>query len=128
MSETFPQYQDSAMDKNDPTETSPAAPAAPKTPKRSRAKAESMAKDGRSAAPTTQSAERSPADLRREVLRDALLASVDMLRQRRAADIPAGYIDDYVALNWLEWHGGGLRITTVGENICKQISSRRACL
>lgn len=111
------------MEKNDPTETSTLAPEAPITPKRRRAKQDLAAKTG--STPVTAPA-RSPAELRQEVLRDALLASMEMLRRRRAADIPAGYIDDYVALNWLEWHGGGLRITTVGENICKQISSRRA--
>lgn len=117
------------MEKNDPTETSPAtSTTAPTTPKRRRAKAEDRQSKGhgdpRVVAATPDS---SPAALRREVLRDALLASVEMLRRRRASDIPEGYIDDYVALNWLEWHGGGLRITTVGENICKQVSSRRAC-
>ena len=55
------------------------------------------------------------------VLRGALLASMASLHRRRAADIPAGLIDDYVTLNWLEWHGGGLRLTTTGENICKQL-------
>jgi hypothetical protein len=57
----------------------------------------------------------------RDVLRGALLATVDMLHRRRARDIPEGYIDDYVALHWLEWHGGGLRVTTTGENICRQM-------
>ena len=59
--------------------------------------------------------------LRREILRNALQASVDALHHRRAADIPEGFIDDFVSLNWLEWHGGGLRLTTVGENICRQV-------
>jgi hypothetical protein len=62
--------------------------------------------------------------LRRDNLRDELPQSVDMLRRCRASDIPAGYIDDYVALNWLEWHGGGLRITVLGENICRQVVAR----
>lgn len=62
--------------------------------------------------------------LRRETLQDALLASVDLLRRRRASDIPEGYIDDYVTLRWLEWHGGGLRVTTVGENICSRITAQ----
>lgn len=65
-----------------------------------------------------------PLAKRRETLRDALPASVDMLYRRRASEIPAGYIDDYVSLNWLEWHGGGLRVTPVGENICLQLRSR----
>jgi len=60
-------------------------------------------------------------DARREALRDALLSTRDLLGRHRAADIPEGYIDDYVALNWLEWHGGWLRVTPTGENICKQL-------
>jgi hypothetical protein len=55
----------------------------------------------------------------REVLRDALQAAVDSLYRRRASEIPEGYIDDYVSLNWLEWHGGSLRLTPTGENICR---------
>jgi hypothetical protein len=55
----------------------------------------------------------------REVLRSALQAAVDSLYRRRASEIPEGYIDDYVALNWLEWHGGSLRLTPTGENICR---------
>lgn len=62
--------------------------------------------------------------LRREALRDALLSTVDLLKRRRACDIEEGYIDDYVALHWLEWNGGGLRLTTTGENICRQLTSR----
>lgn len=65
----------------------------------------------------------SPAAARRDVLRDRLLPTVDLLKQRRAAEIPEGYIDDYVALHWLEWHGGSLRLTTTGENMCKQLQS-----
>jgi hypothetical protein len=61
---------------------------------------------------------------RQEALRHALPASVDMLYRRRAAQIPDGYIDAYVALRWLEWHGGGLRVTAVGENICLQLRSK----
>jgi hypothetical protein len=61
--------------------------------------------------------------LRHEALRDALPASVDQLYRRQAAHIPDGFIDDYVTLNWLEWHGGALRITPTGENICRQLRS-----
>jgi hypothetical protein len=67
-----------------------------------------------------------PLDLRREALREGLLATVDLLKRCRAADIAERDIDDYVALNWLEWNGGGLRLTTVGDNVCKQLSSRLA--
>ncbi|HLL20407.1 MAG TPA: hypothetical protein VK439_16630 [Rubrivivax sp.] len=48
---------------------------------------------------------------------------MDLLKQRRAAEIDPGFIDDYVALNWLEWNGGGLRLTVTGENICRQLSA-----
>ena len=58
-----------------------------------------------------------------ETLRQALLATRDMLKRRRAADIPEGFIDEYVRLRWLEWYGGALRLTLVGENICKQLKS-----
>lgn len=66
----------------------------------------------------------SSASLRRELLRDALLSTVELLRTRRACDIAEGYIDDYVALNWLEWSGGALGLTTTGHNICLQLKAR----
>ena len=65
----------------------------------------------------------SPAAARRDVLRDRLLPTVDLLKQRRAAEIPEGYIDDYVALHWLEWQGGTLRLTTTGENVCRHLTA-----
>lgn len=58
--------------------------------------------------------------LRREVLRDALPPTVELLKQRRAAEIEESYIDAFVALNWLEWNGGSLRLTTTGQNVCRQ--------
>jgi hypothetical protein len=57
--------------------------------------------------------------VQQDVLRSALQAAVDSLHRRRASEIPEGYIDGYVKLNWLEWHGGSLRLTPTGENICK---------
>jgi len=65
----------------------------------------------------------SPVPSRRDALRDELLATVTLLKQRRAAEIDAGYIEDYVALHWMEWHGGSLRLTTTGENVCKHLAS-----
>ena len=50
----------------------------------------------------------------------SLPATVGLLKLRRAAEIAESDIDDYVALNWMEWNGGGLRLTTTGENICRQ--------
>lgn len=63
-------------------------------------------------------------ELRRQALREALLSTVDLLKRRRAAEIDTAYIDNYVELNWLEWNGGGLRLTTTGDNVCKQLSAR----
>jgi hypothetical protein len=45
---------------------------------------------------------------RREALRDSLQLTAHLLKRREACDIPAGYIDDYLALDWLEWKGGTL--------------------
>jgi hypothetical protein len=60
---------------------------------------------------------------RLEQLREALPATVDCLTRRRADLIQEGYIDDYVALHWLEWNGGGLRLTITGSNVCQQLAS-----
>ena len=62
--------------------------------------------------------------LRREALRDALLATVDLLHRRRASEIQEDDIDDYVALKWLEWNGGGLRLTASGDTVCRQLRAR----
>lgn len=58
----------------------------------------------------------------RQALRSALLTSIDSLYRRRASEIPEGYIDAYLALHWLEWHGGGLRLTAIGENVRRQLT------
>ena len=63
---------------------------------------------------------------RLEQLRDALPASVDCLHRRRADMIDEGFIDDYVALHWLEWNGGSLRLTITGSNVCQQLASSTA--
>ncbi len=61
---------------------------------------------------------------RHEVLRDALLDTVDLLQRRRADLVDETFIDNYVALGWLEWHGGQLRVSTLGSTICQQMSER----
>ena len=63
---------------------------------------------------------------RRDNLRESLPNTADLLKRRRAAEIDTALIDDYVALNWLEWNGGGLRLTVTGENICRQLAARLA--
>ncbi|MFM9927365.1 hypothetical protein VLK31_30605 [Variovorax sp. H27-G14] len=57
---------------------------------------------------------------RRERLRRALPATVELLQSRQADRIDDADIDAYVGLNWLEWHGGGLRLTITGRNVCAQ--------
>lgn len=61
---------------------------------------------------------------RRDALAETLPSTVDLLRQRRASDVPEQDIEDYVVLDWLEWHGGSLRLTITGDNICKRLSVR----
>jgi hypothetical protein len=68
--------------------------------------------------------QRTPAVPRREALRGTLPDTVNLLRQHRAGEIAETDIDDYVALNWLEWNGGSLRLTVTGDNVCKQLRLR----
>lgn len=64
--------------------------------------------------------QRPPAAPRRELLRHALPTTASLLKQQRAGEIAETDIDDYVALNWLEWNGGSLRLTVTGDNVCRQ--------
>ena len=57
---------------------------------------------------------------RKERLRLALPAAVELLRTRQAGMISATEIEEFVALNWLEWHGGTLKLTVTGANVCSQ--------
>ncbi|HSV57289.1 MAG TPA: hypothetical protein VLJ19_00205 [Variovorax sp.] len=61
---------------------------------------------------------------RREQLRVELLSTVDSLQRRRADLVSEGFIEDYVALHWLEWNGGALRLTVTGTNMCQQLRAR----
>ncbi|MET0543976.1 MAG: hypothetical protein ABWZ88_19710 [Variovorax sp.] len=72
-----------------------------------------------SSAPTEKAIEQAA---HRERLRQALPDTVIRLQQRHADQIDAKDIEDYVALNWLEWHGGGLRLTITGRNIRAQLA------
>lgn len=65
---------------------------------------------------------------RHEVLAEALLDTVNLLQRRRADLIDETFIDNYVALGWLEWHGGQLRLSPLGSQICQQMSERLAPL
>ena len=73
---------------------------------------------------STESPAKAPID-QKERLRQALPAAVELLRTRQAGLIGAVEIEEFVALNWLEWHGGTLRLTVTGSNVCSQLSSAR---
>ena len=57
---------------------------------------------------------------RKERLRQALPAAAELLRSRQAGLFAAREIEEFVALNWLEWHGGTLRLTVTGSNVVSQ--------
>ena len=65
-----------------------------------------------------------PPATRREQLRLELLTTVDSLQRRRADLVSDGFIEDYVALHWLEWNGGALRLTMTGTSMCDQMRAR----
>jgi hypothetical protein len=54
-------------------------------------------------------------------LHESLLATVDALSRRRACDIPEQTIDRFVALRWLQWNGGNLRLTPSGEEVLVKV-------
>lgn len=62
-----------------------------------------------------------PAPNRTDTLRNELLVTVDALHRRRADLVSETLIDDYVALNWMEWKGGTLQLTQTGKNVCEQM-------
>lgn len=62
----------------------------------------------------------------RERLRQALPLTVERLNQRQADLIEDSDIEAFVGLNWLEWHGGGLRLTITGRNVCAQLTTAPA--
>ena len=55
---------------------------------------------------------------------DSFAAAADALSRRRARDIPETAIDNFVALRWLEWCGGSLRLTQLGELVLMKVQSR----
>lgn len=74
--------------------------------------------------PPVEAAAGPPHVTRREQLRRELLGTVDSLDRHRADLIPEGFIEDYVALHWLEWSGGALRLTAIGKRMCEQMRAR----
>ena len=64
--------------------------------------------------------------LRRQILREGLLPTVELLKGRRADQVDDSFIADYLALDWLEWNGGSLRLTITGNNVCEQLRAGHA--
>jgi hypothetical protein len=64
---------------------------------------------------------RPPPASRRNQLSVEFLTTVDSLERRRADLVPEGFVEDYVALHWLEWNGGGLRLTVAGADMRRQM-------
>ena len=54
---------------------------------------------------------------------ESFLAAADALSRRRARDIPEMTIDRLVDLRWLEWSGGMLRLTQVGEIVLMKVQA-----
>ena len=59
-----------------------------------------------------------PPASRSDQLREELPASIKSIRRGLADQIPDGFIEDYVALHWLEWSSGSLRLTSTGVDAC----------
>jgi hypothetical protein len=56
-----------------------------------------------------------------DALRSELLATVDLLKSRRADLISEKLVADYVACYWMEWNGGSLQLTETGKNVVQQM-------
>lgn len=65
-----------------------------------------------------------PPTLRHEQLRDARPGTMAMINADRVDLIPYGFVDDYVALSWLEDCGAGLRLTCSSVALCMDIAER----
>lgn len=61
---------------------------------------------------------------RTDMLRAMLPKTQEYLQSRHANLIGEDLIEDYVALDWMEWAGGGLRLTETGRNLCNMVSRR----
>ena len=55
---------------------------------------------------------------------EALVFAADELLRRRANLIPEEGVDTFVALGWMDWHGGSLRITPLGQMALLRIRTR----
>ncbi len=60
--------------------------------------------------------------LSKDDLREQLPRTAECLAARSAHLIDEDLISAYVDLDWLEWQGGGLRLTVTGQNLCAQVT------
>lgn len=58
--------------------------------------------------------------LTQDELRRSLHDSADALQRCQAHEIPGALIERLVELDWLEWRGGALVLTTTGQNIYRK--------
>ena len=61
-----------------------------------------------------------------QALCESFSAAADALLLRRAGDIQEADIDAFVALQWMDWHGGTLRLTALGQLVLMQLRERFA--
>lgn len=61
-----------------------------------------------------------------ESLCAAFADAADALALRQASRIAEQSISDFRALGWLDWHGGALRITPLGQMALVRIRARTA--
>lgn len=59
-----------------------------------------------------------------ETLCASFAEAADALTLRRANRIPEQSIESFVALGWMDWHGGSLRITPLGHMALIRIRNR----
>lgn len=59
-------------------------------------------------------------------IREALPGAARDLAQCRADRIGDDLIDRFVALDWMEWRGGALKLTQVGLNVIAQAAAAQA--
>jgi hypothetical protein len=61
---------------------------------------------------------------RTDMLRAELPRTMECLKSRQAHLIAEDLIEDYVTLDWMEWAGGGLRLTETGRNVWTGINKQ----
>ena len=65
-----------------------------------------------------------PAPIITEQTCEAFARAADALQLRRANRIAESDIDDFVGLCWMDWRGGALRITPLGQMALSRIRLR----